>query len=76
MAETFLQSSPDEQRGALEVAAFASGRPVHLLEKDVWIVWSLATLFAAPFAEHLVFKGGTSLSKGCARSVVSPSKST
>lgn len=64
MAEAFLQLSPYERREALEVAASASGRPVHLLEKDVWVVWSLATLFDAPFAAHLVFKGGTSLSKG------------
>lgn len=45
------------------VAADRSGRPVHLLEKDVWVVWSLETLFAASFGGHLVFKGGTSLSK-------------
>jgi hypothetical protein len=64
MAETFFQLSTDEQREALEVAASASGRPIHLLEKDVWVVWSLATLFGGPFADHLVFKGGTSLSKG------------
>ncbi|MEX0802343.1 MAG: nucleotidyl transferase AbiEii/AbiGii toxin family protein [Candidatus Binatia bacterium] len=64
MAEAFFQLSTDEQREALAVAASASGRPVHLLEKDVWVVWSLSALFDAPFAEHLVFKGGTSLSKG------------
>ncbi|APF36420.1 hypothetical protein BOQ54_03070 [Chelatococcus daeguensis] len=64
MAEAFLQLSANERRDALGVAATASGRPIHLLEKDVWVVWSLATLFGAPFAEHLVFKGGTSLSKG------------
>jgi hypothetical protein len=29
----------------------------------VWVVWALATLYAAPLGEHLVFKGGTSLSK-------------
>jgi hypothetical protein len=45
------------------VAAEASGRPAHLLEKDVWVVWALQALFEAPFGEHLVFKGGTSLSK-------------
>ena len=27
------------------------------------MVWSLRHLFAGPFGEHLVFKGGTSLSK-------------
>ncbi len=34
-----------------------------LLEKDVWVVATLGLLFEAPFAEHLTFKGGTSLSK-------------
>ena len=63
MPESFLRLSPDDRREALAVAAAASGRPPHLLEKDVWVVWTLATLFAAPFATQLVFKGGTSLSK-------------
>lgn len=63
MGEAFLALSPDARREALQVAAAASGRPPHLLEKDVWVVWALEALFAAPFAGHLVFKGGTSLSK-------------
>lgn len=45
------------------MAADRSGRPEHLLEKDVWVVWALGTLFAAPIGQALVFKGGTSLSK-------------
>jgi len=40
-----------------------SGRPLHLLDKDVWVVWILDVLFRAPFASHIVFKGGSSLSK-------------
>ena len=63
MADVFLRLSPQDRRDALGVAADRSGRPTHLLEKDVWVVWALATLYAAPFGEHLVFKGGTSLSK-------------
>ena len=35
-----------------------------ILDKDVWLVWILDVLFRAPFGEHLVFKGGSSLSKG------------
>jgi len=62
MAE-FFQLSPTERLEALAFAANASGRPSHLLEKDIWVVWSLHHLFTGPFAEHLVFKGGTSLSK-------------
>ena len=52
-----------ERREALTFAADASGRPIHLLEKDVWVVWSLQQVFTGPYAAHLVFKGGTSLSK-------------
>ena len=63
MADFFLQLPPDERREALGVAAASSGRPMHLLDKDVWVVWVLEVLFQAPFATHLVFKGGSSLSK-------------
>ncbi|MBT9459747.1 MAG: nucleotidyl transferase AbiEii/AbiGii toxin family protein, partial [Burkholderiaceae bacterium] len=62
MAE-FFKLSASERLEALAQAADASGRPPHLLEKDVWVVWSLRHVFAAPYAPHLVFKGGTSLSK-------------
>lgn len=64
MPETFLTLSAEERRDALGVAATESGRPDYLLEKDVWVVWALDGLFKSEFGEHLVFKGGTSLSKG------------
>ena len=63
MAEAFLTLSLDDRREALGVAADSLGRPPHLLEKDVWVVWALDTLFNSPAGDHLVFKGGTSLSK-------------
>jgi hypothetical protein len=63
MAEAFLHLSSKDRLEALGVAATTSGRPEHLLEKDVWVVWALAALFESRFAPHLVFKGGTSLSK-------------
>ena len=63
MADAFLLLPVEDRREALSVAADRSGRPAHLLEKDVWVVWALATLFGSPLGEHLVFKGGTSLSK-------------
>ena len=62
MAE-FFQLSTAERREALEAAANTSGLLPHLLEKDIWVVWALRRLFAGPYADHLVFKGGTSLSK-------------
>ena len=63
MADHFLALSRDDRQDALGVASNAAGRPAHLLEKDVWVVWALQTMFASPFGPHLVFKGGTSLSK-------------
>ncbi|APO79758.1 hypothetical protein AM571_PC02029 (plasmid) [Rhizobium etli 8C-3] len=36
---------------------------IHLLEKDVCVVCTLQALFSSKLGEHLVFKGGTSLSK-------------
>lgn len=54
------------QRRALafqQAAAGRSGQHV-ILEKDFWVSWLLGLLFAQPIlAPHLVFKGGTSLSK-------------
>lgn len=64
MADRFLTLPLADRRDVLE-AAFGRGlaQSTALLEKDVWVVWTLQTLFAAPFADDLVFKGGTSLSK-------------
>ena len=64
MSEYFLKLPAIDRREVLAVAAGASGRPLHLLDKDVWLVWILDVLFRAPFGDHLVFKGGSSLSKG------------
>lgn len=63
MSELFLALSADDQREVLEQARASTGRPTHLLEKDAWVVWTLAALFESPLATDLTFKGGTSLSK-------------
>ncbi|MGB6133348.1 MAG: nucleotidyl transferase AbiEii/AbiGii toxin family protein [Acidobacteriaceae bacterium] len=63
MPESFFHLSDSEQEEALQAAASASGRPPHLLEKDIWVVWALSALFESPIGPHLVFKGGTALSK-------------
>ena len=64
MAETRYQDlSTGDRRDALEVAERNSSHKAHLLEKDLWVVATLGVLFDAPFAAHLTFKGGTSLSK-------------
>lgn len=63
MADDFFRLGAVDRQEALSVAASASGRPIHLLEKDVWVVWTLRTVFGAEIGDDLVFKGGTSLSK-------------
>ena len=63
MPESFFHLNAKEQEEALQVAASASGRPPHLLEKDIWVVWALSVLFESQLGPHLVFNGGTTLSK-------------
>lgn len=63
MAESWFGLSREDQAEALEVAAGRSGRPAHLLEKDIWVVWALSAIYGSPLAGTLTFKGGTSLSK-------------
>ena len=62
-SQTYFSLSREDKIDALEVAASKLGRPADLLEKDVWVVWALNALFDSDLGEHLVFKGGTSLSK-------------
>lgn len=63
MADPFFSLQPGDQSEVLAAAAAQTGRPKHLLEKDVWVVWTLSSLFGSPVGQNLVFKGGTSLSK-------------
>lgn len=63
MAEHYFALSKEDQGEVLEQAREKTGRPTHLLEKDVWVVWTLGALFESALAADLTFKGGTSLSK-------------
>lgn len=63
MSDHWFRLSAADQREALEVAAASTGRPAHLLEKDIWVVWTLGAIYGSDLATTLTFKGGTSLSK-------------
>ncbi len=63
MAESFFSLSRADRKEALKAASARIGRPAYLLEKDVWVVWTLSALFQSTIAPVLTFKGGTSLSK-------------
>lgn len=59
----FLKLSESERKLYIEQAAIQRNVSPIVFEKDFWVCWLLAVLFRSEFAEHLVFKGGTSLSK-------------
>lgn len=64
LAENFLALPPERRARAFEQAAAGQAGLDVILEKDFWVSWLLGMLFTLPeVAPHLVFKGGTSLSK-------------
>jgi len=71
MAE-FFDLSTTERLEALNLAANISGYLPHLLEKDIWVVWSLHHLFTGPCADHLVFKAARPCQRHTASSGASP----
>lgn len=53
-----------EQKQILTQVALAAKLPEQAIEKDIWVTLLLQALFSLPgISEHLLFKGGTSLSK-------------
>ena len=56
--------STEDQKDIFQEAATITGLPTAAVEKDWWVSLTLQMLFELPFAEELLFKGGTSLSKG------------
>jgi hypothetical protein len=63
MRLTFLELPADERRLYIEQAAIRRNVSPVILEKDFWVCWLLGIVFESEFADSLVFKGGTSLSK-------------
>lgn len=59
----FFTLSKSDQRQIIEQTALRINLPVQAIEKDIWVTTILQIVFSLPVAEHLIFKGGTSLSK-------------
>ena len=60
----FFKRPASEQALIIRETAAQRGLLAVMVEKDFWVSWTLAVLFAHPeFGNQLVFKGGTSLSK-------------
>ena len=63
MTDQFLQLATGDRKAILDKAAQESGKSANVLEKDVWVCWTLEKLVAMPEVPPLAFKGGTSLAK-------------
>jgi hypothetical protein len=62
--DDFVQLKPDERKLFFEGTATPRNMQAQIVEKDFWVCWTLRELFRLPaIGEHLIFKGGTSLSK-------------
>jgi hypothetical protein len=59
-----IAAKPREYRENLfRETGIRRGLPAAIMEKDFWVCWTLKHVFNLPMASHLLFKGGTSLSK-------------
>ena len=64
MANTNFYLIPDSDKAEIyKQLSIESKIPPFAVEKDWWVVQVLATIFEMNVGKHLVFKGGTSLSK-------------
>lgn len=60
---SFFNIPEDSQRLVISQAANKVNLPLQAVEKDLWVTVVLQIVFSLPVASHLIFKGGTSLSK-------------
>jgi len=64
MNTNWLKLSKERRIEILNQATELTGLPAIAIEKDWWVTLCLNASFSLPYSEHIVFKGGTSLSKG------------
>jgi predicted nucleotidyltransferase component of viral defense system len=60
----WLTLTQDQQQNIFNQTSDATGLPAYSIEKDSWVTLVLRMLFTSVLSDHIVFKGGTSLSKG------------
>src|SRR5450432_982845 len=62
--DTIAVATLADRRDLFQETANRRGLSPLVIEKDFWVCWTLKHLFAIPsLGPHLIFKGGTSLSK-------------
>lgn len=60
---SWLQLTDEQRKTSVGQASLQTGISAKAIEKDWWVTFTLKALFQSVYAEYLVFKGGTSLSK-------------
>lgn len=60
----WFQLSEQDRQEIFEETATQKGLSVVAIEKDWWVVQTLSVIFSMNYSDVLIFKGGTSLSKG------------
>lgn len=63
MKETFNLIPAVQKADIYRQISNRTGIPIFAVEKDWWVVQTLSVIFGMEVGQHLVFKGGTSLSK-------------
>ena len=64
MNTTWLALSKERRIQILNQSTELTGLPAIAIEKDWWVTLCLNAALSLPYSEHIIFKGGTSLSKG------------
>lgn len=64
MNTSWLKLTKERRIEVLNQATELTGLPAIAIEKDWWVTLALNASFSLPYSKNIVFKGGTSLSKG------------
>lgn len=61
--KAFIKLSKKEKLNIFNQVSEKKGLPSYAVEKDWWVTLALNVIFSLSYSKHIVFKGGTSLSK-------------
>ena len=61
--KVFIKLSKKEKLNIFNQVSEKKGLPSYAVEKDWWVTLALNVIFSLSYSKHIVFKGGTSLSK-------------
>lgn len=63
MSNKYFEIDDEGKRLFITQTALKTGLPAVVVEKDLWVTIVLQLVFQLPFADKIIFKGGSSLSK-------------